>query len=125
MMMVENAAKGRPPAPGPRYDCGRRRPQADPRGEQIWQRIKDGAVAVGLDRRAGTQLGRLAIRGELTDGQVVAGFHVARIYADYERWHGRHRFSPAAPYTRFIESAPEELAHQHVRSAFEEEDSER
>jgi len=31
---------GRPAAPGPRYDCGRRRPQGDRRGAAAWNRLK-------------------------------------------------------------------------------------
>src|SRR5262249_37886089 len=92
--------------------------QADPRGEQFWRRVK----AVGNDPRGGSQLGRLVLRGELTEGQEQAGKHIARIYANFERSHGRTRFALPAAYTRFIESTPEELAEQRVRSDFEEED---
>lgn len=104
MLMVKAQGPGRPPGDGPRYDCGRRKPSGDPRGELIWRRIADDAVAMGLDKRVATQLSRLSICKRLTDTQVRAGFLVARIYADFERWHGRTRFTREPGFVRWISS---------------------
>jgi len=96
MLMVAGRHGGRPPLPGPRYDCGRRKRPENPRGQQIWRRIKDTAIAAGLDPKAGTQLNHFAILGLLTEAEVAAGGEVARIYNEYRRWHGQ-RTSPASP----------------------------
>jgi hypothetical protein len=96
---------GRPAAPGPRYDCGRRKPAGDPRGAAAWNRLKSDpqlAVKLLLDPAIATQLSRLGptFLGELTERQVDAGLLVARIYGEYERHHALCRTTRSPSYER-------------------------
>jgi hypothetical protein len=97
--MVRNQV-GRPPAEGPRYDCGRRKPQADPRGPATWHFLREHGDKLGADERLRTELGRLAFAGELTERQVDAGFLVARIYGEFERYKGKRRSVGSPSYVR-------------------------
>lgn len=68
----------------------------DPIAPTLFQRIATEAKKHCVDPRLGTQLGRLFLHHELTSGQVAAGFRMARIYQDFERFKGKRR-SPASP----------------------------
>ena len=71
--MVRANRLGRSVKDGPRYNCGRLKPQERPRGAGIWYRIRDEGDAFGLDPLHKSQLARLARLGELTDRQTKAG----------------------------------------------------
>lgn len=100
MLMVNEGTRGRPVQPGPRYDCGRRRPADDPRGLGTWHFIKQHATQLSLDPRCKTELARLGFVGELTDRQVQAGFEVAQIYGAFERYKRRRRSTASPSYLR-------------------------
>lgn len=88
---------GRARKSGPRSACGKlQQTGIDPIAPTLFQRILTEAKKGAVDERLGTELGRLFMHGELTSAQVAAGFRMARIYQDFERYKGRRR-SPASP----------------------------
>ena len=64
----------------------RRRPGADALASD-----QDGGLRLGLDRRLGSEVGRLALHGELTENEATTAFLVAEIYGRYERGEGTRR----------------------------------
>lgn len=95
-VLVANKKPGRPAKPGPRYACGKLKPQVEPISGTLWQRLKQHGKQFGLDQRLTSELGRLNWFGELTLAQTAAGFRIAEIYGRYERL--RHlRRSKASP----------------------------
>lgn len=97
---------GRPPKPGPRYDCGRLRPDPNPRGEAIWYRLRAEGERFGLSALHRSQLAKLGWLGTLTDRQTEAGFQVGLIYHSYRYLHAVTRDKTASP--SFERSAPGE-----------------
>lgn len=95
-MMVRRHKTGPKPLPGPRYDCGRRKPQGDPRGNRDWQFIRAHGRRLAADPKLHTEIGRLAFDGQLTDTQVESAFLVGRIYAEFRRFK-RKRAAPVSP----------------------------
>jgi hypothetical protein len=91
---------GRPRLPGPRYDCGRRKPQPDDRSNNVWAFVREYAYALGLDERVKTEVGRLSMLKEMTDTQVRAAFLVGRIYGSYERSRRKRRTAASPSYVR-------------------------
>jgi hypothetical protein len=93
---------GRPRENGARYPSGKLRPRKtskpdiEPISPALWGRIKTHGKQLCLDPRLSTELGRLALHGELTAAMVVAGFRVAEIYGRYEGFK-RLRRSPKSP----------------------------
>lgn len=98
--MVRDGRVGRPPAAGPRYDCGRRKPQGDPRGLAIANWLKHEGARAGLDPRLRCELLLLAQQGLLTARQVAAGLLVGRIYGTFERFKRRRRSAASPSYLR-------------------------
>jgi hypothetical protein len=98
MLMVSRKRPGRPPLPGPRYQCGRRKPTGDPRGHNVWQFIRKHGLRLGLDEKLRTEVGRLNYVGELTDRHCETAFTIARIYGEFERWHGQRRAAASPSY---------------------------
>jgi hypothetical protein len=86
--------QGRKRKAGPREPSGR--PQRDHGGpaEAIWQRIR----AVARDPRYGTEIGRLNLRGDITDGQAAAGLRIAEVYGANDWAMGRRRTSASPSY---------------------------
>lgn len=95
-MASSRTKPGRPPKGGPRYDCGRRKPTGDPRGNRDWQFIREHGKRLGADAKLSTEIGRLAFDGQLTDTQVEAAFLVGRVYGEFRQFK-RKRSSPASP----------------------------
>lgn len=95
-MASSRTKPGRPSKAGPRYDCGRRKPQGDPCGNRDWQFIREHGRRLGADPKLSTEIGRLAFDGQLTDSQVEAAFLVGRVYAEIRRYK-RKRSSAASP----------------------------
>lgn len=100
MLMVRDNRAGRPPLAGERYACGRRKPDTNARANNIWRRVVDDGIRFGLDPRLGTVIGRLSLHGEITDRQAEAGFHIAKIYGEFERHHRRCRSTVSPSYAR-------------------------
>jgi hypothetical protein len=98
--MMASRKPGPRALPGPRYDCGRRKPTGDPRGGQTWQFLKQHGERLGADPRLRTQIGRLAFEGQLTDTQVEAAFLCARVYGEFERFKRRRRSAASPSYLR-------------------------
>jgi hypothetical protein len=94
--MVRASRPGRPALPGDRYPCGRRKPQGDARGTQVWQQIRQHGWRLGVDEDLRHEIGRLSFDGLLTDHQVETCREIGRVYAQFHRLHGKRR-SPASP----------------------------
>lgn len=92
--VIAKPKRGPKPKEGPRYPCGKLRPEGiSPSG---WQRIKTDVVRIANDTRLGTEVGRLSFHGELTAAQTAAAFRVGEIYGRFERFK-RLRRSAASP----------------------------
>jgi hypothetical protein len=97
------AKRGRSSKSGDRYKCGKLRPaetSKQPISPALWQRIKTNGQKIGLDRRLGTEPGRLALHDELTSAEVSAGFRIAEIYGAFEFFHGRTRSAAGSSFFR-------------------------
>jgi hypothetical protein len=79
--LKQRSRAGRPRQPGPGTKSGRRKPIGQKSAPTTWRRIYDEGVAVGLDPRLGTEIGRLALAGHLTETQATAGVFVGNWYA--------------------------------------------
>jgi hypothetical protein len=100
MLVMGN--RGRPPDPGLRDERGRRRDLPDGRGDVLWHRSREEAVADWGDSRRADAIGKLELANLLTRSQIEAARLIARVYAAFERWHGQSR-NPSAPgYIRTI-----------------------
>jgi hypothetical protein len=88
---------GRPRKPGLRTKAGRPKPAGDKGAPTTWRRILDEGVALGLDPRLGTELGRLALHGLLSETQVTAGTFIAGWYAQAAKAIRPPRRMPASP----------------------------
>lgn len=95
-MALARTKPGRKPLAGARYDCGRRRPTGDPRGNRDWQYLRQHGQRLAADPKLNTEIGRLAFDGQLTDTQVEAAFVVGRIYAEFRQFK-RKRSTAASP----------------------------
>jgi hypothetical protein len=89
---------GRPRRKGLRTASGRLKQTGDVRAPTLWRRIKDDGIKLGLDRRLGSEIGRLALHGELTDTEATTAFLVAEIYGRYERGEGTRRSARSPSY---------------------------
>src|SRR5215467_12671455 len=101
---------------GPRYPCGRRKSVGDVRAPTLWRRIKDNGIALGLDRRLGSEVGRLSLLGELTDTEAATAFLIAEIYGRFERYSGKRRTAHSPSYDIGRGAEPTE-DHDHERRA--------
>lgn len=94
--MVEK--RGRPALNGARYESGRlKEPAGAERGENLFQRFRE-LVAIGLDPRLTSQIGRLRFLKLITDTQASAADKVGRVYGRYERLHGVRRSTRSPSY---------------------------
>jgi len=82
----------------------------------LWRRIKDYGVKLGLDRRLGSEVGRLSLLGELTDTEAAAAFLVGEIYGRFERAEGRRRSAQSPSYEIGQGGEPGEMADQEQRA---------
>ena len=90
---------GRPPKDGERYPSGKLKPikpSIDPIAPALWERLKTEAVKAVNDSRFGSEVGRLSMHGELSSTEAAAGFRLAQIYGQFERYKGQRR-SAASP----------------------------
>lgn len=101
---------------GPRYPCGRRKSVGDVRAPTLWRRIKDNGIALGLDRRLGSEVGRLSLLGELTDTEAATAFLIAEVYGRFERYSGKRRTAHSPSYDIGRAAEPME-DHDHERRA--------
>jgi len=82
----------------------------------LWRRIKDYGVKLGLDRRLGSEVGRLSLLGELTDTEAAAAFLVGEIYGRFERAEGRRRSAQSPSYEIGQGGEPGEMPDQEQRA---------
>jgi hypothetical protein len=82
----------------------------------LWRRIKDYGVKLGIDRRLGSEVGRLSLLGELTDTEAAAAFLVAEIYGRFERAEGRRRSARSPSYEIGQGGEPGEMADEEQRA---------
>lgn len=76
---------------GSRYKCGKLK--AVPRslaerraqGTQTWQRAKDEIVAMAMDPRFASEIGRMSLHEILTDGEAMTAAHIAAVIGRFER----------------------------------------
>lgn len=95
--IARRSRAGRPKQPGDRYPSGRRKDVGDIVAPTLWRRIKDHAVALGLDLRMASEIGRLSLQQRLTDAECAVAEHVAAAYARCDRLTGKPRRSAVSP----------------------------
>lgn len=92
-------ALGRPPKPGARYPSGKLKPTQEARiAPALIHRIRDHAGTMGIDRRLGSEVGRLLMLEQLTGLEAGAAWRMAEVYGRYERFHGITRTTRSPSY---------------------------
>lgn len=90
---------GRPPKPGARYPSGKLKPAQEQRiAPALIHRIRDHAGTMGIDRRFGSEVGRLLMLEQLTGLEAGAAWRLAEVYGRYERFHGIARTTRSPSY---------------------------
>jgi len=90
---------GRPPKPGARYPSGKLKPAQEQRiAPALIHRIRDHAGTMGIDRRFGSEVGRLLMLEQLTGLEAGAAWRMAEVYGRYERFHGITRTTRSPSY---------------------------
>jgi hypothetical protein len=74
--------RGRPAKAGERYDCGKLKP--DGVSPTLAYRIREQAGKIAIDRRLGSELGRLLLLEQITTGEAACGWRVHDVWLKFE-----------------------------------------